>query len=36
MRSEREMLDLILTFARDCDDVRAVVLNGSRVNPNAK
>ncbi len=36
MRSEREMLDLILTFARDHDEVRAVVLNGSRVNPNAK
>ena len=36
MRSEREMLDLILNFARDNDDVRAVVMNGSRVNPNAK
>lgn len=35
MRSEQEMLDLILTYARDCDDVRAVVMNGSRVNPNA-
>jgi aminoglycoside 6-adenylyltransferase len=35
MRSEQEMLDLILTFARDHDDVRAVVMNGSRVNPNA-
>jgi aminoglycoside 6-adenylyltransferase len=30
------MLDLILRFARNCDDVRAVVMNGSRVNPNAK
>src|SRR5512135_2448185 len=36
MRSEKEMLDLILAFARDHDEVRAVVLNGSRVNPNAK
>jgi aminoglycoside 6-adenylyltransferase len=35
MRSEKEMLDLILTFARDHDEVRAVVMNGSRVNPNA-
>ena len=36
MRSEKEMLDLILTYARDHDDVRAVVMNGSRVNPDAK
>ena len=36
MRSESEMLDLILTFARDHDEVRAVVMNGSRVNPHAK
>jgi aminoglycoside 6-adenylyltransferase len=36
MRSEKEMLDLILTYARDHDEVRAVVMNGSRVNPNAK
>jgi aminoglycoside 6-adenylyltransferase len=36
MRSEREMLDLILGFAGDHDAVRAVVMNGSRVNPNAK
>lgn len=35
MRSEQEMLDLILTYARDHDEVRAVVMNGSRVNPNA-
>jgi hypothetical protein len=36
MRSEREMLDLILSFAWEHDEVRAVVMNGSRVNPNAK
>jgi len=36
MRSEKEMLDLILNIARKDDDVRAVVMNGSRVNPNAK
>lgn len=35
MRSEREMLDLILKFAKDDDNIRAVVLNGSRANPNA-
>ena len=35
MRSEQEMLDLILTYARNHDEVRAVVMNGSRVNPNA-
>ena len=36
MRSDREMLDLILNFTRNNDAVRAVVMNGSRVNPNAK
>lgn len=36
MRSEQEMFDLILTTARQDDRVRAVVLNGSRANPNAK
>ncbi len=34
MRSEREMLDLILGTARGDDRIRAVVMNGSRVNPN--
>lgn len=36
MRSEREMFDLILNIARNNDDIRAVTMNGSRVNPNAK
>lgn len=36
MRSEEEMIELILNFARHNDDVRAVVMNGSRVNPNVK
>jgi len=36
MRSEKEMIDLILKFARNNEDVRAVVMNGSRVNPNVK
>lgn len=36
MRSEKEMLSLILDVARKTEDVRAVVMNGSRVNPNAK
>lgn len=35
MRSEREMLDLIINTARDDQRVRAVILNGSRANPNA-
>lgn len=36
MRSEREIIELVLEFARLRDDIRAVVMNGSRVNPNAK
>lgn len=36
MRSEKEMLDLILNVAQNDDNVRAVIMNGSRVNPNAK
>jgi aminoglycoside 6-adenylyltransferase len=36
MRSEQEMIDLILTTAREDDRIRAVILNGSRVNPNIK
>ncbi len=35
MRSEKEMLDLILNTARNDERVRAVIMNGSRVNPNA-
>ena len=35
MRSEAEMLDLILNTARHDERVRAVIMNGSRVNPNA-
>jgi aminoglycoside 6-adenylyltransferase len=35
MRSEREMLDLIINTAREDERVRAVVMNGSRANPNA-
>jgi len=35
MRSEKEILELILNFARDHEEIRAVVMNGSRVNPNA-
>ncbi|GAP13024.1 streptomycin adenylyltransferase [Longilinea arvoryzae] len=35
MRSENEMLDLILTVARADERIRAVVMNGSRANPNA-
>jgi aminoglycoside 6-adenylyltransferase len=35
MRSEREMLDLIVEVARRDARIRAAVLNGSRANPNA-
>ncbi len=35
MRSESEMLDLIIDTARKDERVRAVVMNGSRVNPSA-
>lgn len=35
MRTEKEMLDLILNTARQDERVRAVVLNGSRANPHA-
>jgi aminoglycoside 6-adenylyltransferase len=35
MRSEAEMIELILGFARQHEDIRAVILNGSRANPNA-
>jgi len=34
MRSEKEMIDLILDIARKEEAVRLVVMNGSRVNPN--
>lgn len=34
MRSEKEMYDLILGYARARADIRAVILNGSRANPN--
>ncbi|MHB0988557.1 MAG: aminoglycoside 6-adenylyltransferase [Bellilinea sp.] len=36
MRTEAEILGLILEFARNQDGIRAAVMNGSRVNPNAK
>ncbi len=35
MRSEQEMLDLILKTAQDDNHIRAVIMNGSRANPNA-
>jgi aminoglycoside 6-adenylyltransferase len=35
MRNEQEMLDLILSTARNDERVRAVIMNGSRLNPNA-
>jgi aminoglycoside 6-adenylyltransferase len=35
MRSEQEMFDLILETARQDERIRAVVMNGSRANPNA-
>lgn len=36
MRSEKEMMDLIMRFVRMHDDIRAVVMNGSRANPLAR
>lgn len=36
MRSEQEMIDLVLDFARKEKDIRVVLMNGSRVNPNVK
>ena len=35
-RSKQEMLNLILETAKNDDRVRAVIMNGSRTNPNAK
>src|SRR5215510_960903 len=35
MRNEHEMLDLIISFAKSDENIRAVILNGSRANPNA-
>ena len=34
MRTEQEMFDTILGFAKADDRVRAVYMNGSRTNPN--
>jgi aminoglycoside 6-adenylyltransferase len=36
MRSEREMMELILNTARADERIRAVILNGSRADPEAK
>jgi aminoglycoside 6-adenylyltransferase len=36
MRTETEMLDLILNTAKNDERIRAVLLNGSRANPNVK
>ena len=35
MRSEQEILDLILSTAKNDDRIRAVIMEGSRTNPNA-
>lgn len=35
MRSEQEMLELIMETARSDDRIRAVIMNGSRANPDA-
>ena len=36
MRTEQEMFDLILNTAREDSRIRAVWMNGSRANPNAR
>jgi aminoglycoside 6-adenylyltransferase len=35
MRTEQQVIDQLLAFAQNNDRIRAVVMNGSRVNPNA-
>jgi aminoglycoside 6-adenylyltransferase len=35
MRSDREMMDLVVTFAKNDDCIRAVTMEGSRLNKNA-
>ena len=36
MRTEQEMFDLILNFARQDERIRVVTMNGSRANPNVQ
>ncbi|MED0991313.1 aminoglycoside 6-adenylyltransferase [Bacillus nitratireducens] len=36
MRTEKEMLDLIINTAKEDKRIRVVIMNGSRVNPNVK
>ncbi|CAM4299364.1 hypothetical protein PAAL109150_19270 [Paenibacillus alkaliterrae] len=36
MRNEKEMMDLILNTAIADERIRAVIMNGSRTNPNVK
>lgn len=36
MRTEQDMFDLILSIAKNDERIRAVFMNGSRTNPNAK
>lgn len=36
MRSEHEMIELIINTAKSDDRIRAVIMNGSRANPNAQ
>ncbi|MEB9503932.1 aminoglycoside 6-adenylyltransferase [Bacillus anthracis] len=36
MRTEKEMMDLIMNTAKENERIRAVIMNGSRVNPNVK
>jgi aminoglycoside 6-adenylyltransferase len=36
MRTQAEMMDLLMSTAQNDERIRAVIMNGSRVNPNAK
>ncbi|HHZ5404391.1 aminoglycoside 6-adenylyltransferase [Bacillus anthracis] len=36
MRTEKEMIDLIMNTAKEDERIRAVIMNGSHVNPNVK
>jgi len=35
MRTEKEMMELIMRTAKEDARIRAVYMNGSRINPNA-
>lgn len=36
MRSERQIMDTILSVVKSSDNIRAAYMNGSRTNPNVE